>query len=73
MGSVLKVNMPPGRKFQAIWAALHLGASGLAVYVVVSDLRRTTSLMSRVAGISLLGTAALLHLASATYHSQRSF
>lgn len=66
------VVMPPGRKFQALWAALHAGAVGLAVYVVLTDLWRARKLAPRAVGIGLLSAAASLHLASALYHGQRA-
>jgi hypothetical protein len=64
--------MPPGRQFQAAWAALHMAAAGVAVYVVVSDVLRARRLAAKVAATALLSAAAALHIASAVYHGQKA-
>ena len=69
---VPRVSMPPGRKFQALWTLLHLGAVGLAVYVVMTDLRRISRIAPRAAGAAILFTASGLHLISAVYHWQKA-
>lgn len=70
--AVPRVSMPAGRKFQALWAALHAGALGLSVYVALTDIKRASRAAPRTAGMSILGLAAALHLASAVYHWQRA-
>lgn len=63
--------MPPGRKFQALWTVLHLGAGGLAVYVAVTDFRKITRTAPKAVGGTLLFVASGLHLISAVYHWQK--
>ena len=72
MTAVPRIDMPPGKKFQALWAALHLGAVGLAIYVAVADLWKARGPAPKAAGMAVILIAAFLHSASALYHGQRA-